>query len=796
MQYQDSDPNYLPIYTNQASFEGEMLPENGGTFPGYGPEPVVEESQFRELVNLLYAGRWLITGAFLLVMAATILYTYTRVPAYRAHSLVLVDKRVAPDLKDALEARPHSNGSSSRSVDTEVYVLQRSLGVSRRVSARLQELGHDPETGQSLPLLAAGLDVEQLAEVIQYQIAVSREPVEDVLRISAVSADPGEARLLADLYAAEFVDHALGRSRSRLAATRFFLETEANKRKDELNALEEQLRQFMDRNRGITLADGTANLVSQVAELEALRDEIILDIRMRQVVREDLLASIQTMQPQLVAQVSANVPAKIEDVQARIAEEEGILEQIYRQNPQLRSMTGAGQPADIITHKNEIMRLQNELVALTEQYVQQVVTFGEASAGEPDGTLAAFGRLRRDLANEDLEIGRLNARVDVVNKHLATFQQQLQGLPSQTIRLTQLQRQIDTTERAFLLLSEKLEDVRISEESEQGYAEIVRQAALPFQPEFPNKPKNLILGALIGLLVGLGLAVIRQQLYKNTMVTPDDVRKLGYVLLGVIPSMRAFVKQQYRGVKLVEHNGYLNDSCLISLQPASSFVVDAYRRVRMNILGVQGESAVQSVLVTSPNPEEGKSITALNLAIASAQAGQRTVIVDTDLRRPSIHAKLGIEPEPGITHMINQRKLQFRRALGHIDNLYVLTAGAPTDNAADVVASKEMPQLIHELKRLFDMVILDSPPFMLVSDPLMLSAMCDGTVVVAAAGKTRSEDLHQGMHELQKTGGRVLGVLLNEFNPTGPYGSRTKYKYYRYTNHYSYQPQAEAVLQS
>lgn len=796
MQNQNSDPNYLPVYTQQATFEGDYLPEGGPGFPAYGPEPVLEESQFKELLNLLYAGRWFIIGAFLLVLAATALYTYTRVPVYRADSLVLLDKRLAPDLKDALEDRPHANGSSSRSVDTEVYVLQRSLGVARRVSARMQELGRDPETGNALPLLASGLGIDHLAEVIQYQIEVSREPVEDVLRISAISVDPGEARLLADLYAAEFVEHALGRSRSRLAATRFFLENEAGKRQDELNALEEQMRQFMAQNRGITLADGTANLVSQVAELEALRDEILLEARMKQVVREDLLRSIQSMQPQLASHVSANVPAKIATIQETIAEEEGALEQIYRRNPELRNVVGAGQPAEIISHQNEIARLQGELIDLTEQYIQQVVAFGEASAESPEGTLAAFGRLRRELASEDIEIGRLNARVAVVNKHLATFQLQLDGLPAQTIRLTQLQRQINTTERAYLLLSEKLEDVRISEESEQGYAEIVRKAALPFQPEFPNKPKNMILGGLVGLLLGLGLAVVRQQFYKNTLVTPDDVRKLGYALIGVIPSMRDFVKQQYRGVKLVEHNGFLNDSCLISLQPASSFVVDAYRRVRMNILGVQGDAAVQSVLVTSPNPEEGKSITALNLAIASAQAGQRTVIVDTDLRRPSIHAKLGIEAEPGITHMINERKLQFRKALGHVDNLYVLTAGAPTDDAADVIASREMPQLIHELKRLFDMVVLDSPPFMLVSDPLMLSAMCDGTVIVASAGKTRAEDLHQGMHELQKTGGHVLGVLLNEFNPAGLYSTRTKYKYYRYTNHYSRQNKADVMLQS
>ncbi len=796
MQYQESDQNYLPVYSDTGDYESDMLPGNGMPLPPYTPEHLQEDSQLKELLDLLYAGKWLILGSFLTIFVATAIYTYMQVPLYKAHSLVLLDNRLAPDLKDALDAGPDSRGSASRSVDTEVYVLQRSLGVSRRVSSRLEEIGVDPVTGNPLSLLSYGLPVDQLASVVKHRIEVNREPVEDVLRISAASVEPGEARLLADLYAEEFVEHALGRSRSRLAATRFFLENEAGKRRRELESLEEEMRRFMDSNRGLTLNAGTATLVSQVADLEAKRDEARLEIRMKDVLRDDLLEEIQTMQPRLFEQISENVPAKIERVQDDIAEVEDILDLIYRKNPLLRDSPEAANNEEIRGHLNELSRLRNTLQELTSQYIEQIEVFGSESAVNPGENLREFGRLRRQLLEEDQERERLVARMGIVNGQLSTFQTQLQGLPAQTIKLTQLERSIRTTERAYLLLNEKLEDVRISEESEQGYAEIILKAELPFSPEFPNKPKNLILGGLIGLLIGLGLAVIRQQFYKNIVMTPEDLKKQGFSTVGVIPSMRDYIKDQYQGVKLVEHNGYLNDSCLISLQPPSSFVTDAYRRFRFNIQRVHGEGVPQAVLVTSPNPGEGKSITALNLAIASAQAGKRTVILDTDLRRPSVHEKLGIESDPGFPEMIKDRRLQFRRALGHIENLYVLTAGRATENSGEVMSSKEMPQLIQELKRLFDMVILDSPPFMLVSDPLMLSTMCDGTVIVACAGKTKQEDLHQGLHELQKVGGSVLGVLLNEFNPTGLHGSRTKYKYYRYTNHYSYQKEADALLQS
>lgn len=794
MQQQDPIHNFLPVHTEQEAYHSEMLPGNGMSMPAPESDYLPSEaSQLQELLNLLYAGRWLILAAFLVVLGATALYTYTRVPIYKADSLVLLDNRVAPDLKDALD--PEARGASSRSVDTEVYVLQRSREVARRVGLRLDGYDRDPVTGNPLQLLSYGLSADGMAAVIQEQVSIFREPVEDVLRISAASVEPWEARLLADLYAEEFVDHALGRSRSRLAATRYFLENEANERNRELKQLEEQMRIFMDQHRGLTLNDGANTLLKQVTDLGALRDEIMLDIRMTEVVRRDLVDEVKAMEPRLAEQVLANVPGKIEQLQENIAEVESDLDQIYRRNPGLRGSAQAMQNDTIVRHTNEIERLKEELARLTGQYIQQVAVFGEESAGSATHSVAQYGRLRRQLAEEDLEVGQLRARLNVVNRQLASFQEQLQGLPAQTITLTQLKRSIQTTERAYLMLKEKLEDVRISEESEQGYAEIILKAEMPVYPDFPNKPRNLVLGGLLGLLLGLGLAVARQQIYRNTVQSPEDIQKMSYPLIGVVPSMKDFIRQKYRGVQLVEHNGYLNDSCLISLQPPSSFVVDAYRRMRYNIHGVFGEGIVQTLLVTSPNPGEGKSITALNLAIASAQAGKRTVVIDTDLRRPSIHTKLGIDSEPGFTEMIAQRRLRFRKALSQVDNLYVLTAGRPAENSGEVISSKEMPQFVEELKRLFDMVILDSPPYMLVSDPLMLSALCDGTVIVASAGKTNVDEIHQGMHELQKIGGQVLGIVLNEFDPAGQFVGSTRYKHYSYTNHYTYHQQADTLLQ-
>ncbi len=790
MQDQGDYPTYIQRSSGSSIEDGLGNLRRGGFNTAL---PVQEPNQIQELVKLLYRGRWLIAIAFILVFGGTAIYTMMQVPVYRAYSTVLLDQRLAPDLKDALK-ESSVQGGASRSVETEIFVVQQSLAVARQVAERLIQLEEDPVTGNAISLLSMSGNTEQLAYLVQRNVSIYPEIVPDILSITATSFEPGEARLLANLYSEEFVNHALGRSRSRLAGTRAFLENEVAERHSELQALEERMRQFMSQNKGVSLNASTSALVQQVTELEAMRDEVYLEERLKQLSIDNLNRELIQMEPHLAQRVSNNLPGEVKRIQSEIAGIESELAQIYRQDPGLRGSDEAAQSQIIQNFEHERTVLQQELGALSDAYIEEVIAFGDAGlAKEQDGGLSVFAELRRNLAREELEMSRLQARKAVVEKQLMGQQASLTNLPAQMIALSQLQRSLQTTERAYLSLRDKLGEVRISEESEQGYAELIRLADMPYRPEYPDKPKNLILGGLVGLLMGLGLAIGRQQISKDIVFTPEDIQKHGHDVIGVIPNMAETIRQQYGNNRQIMHNGYCQDACLISHQPASSFIVDAYRRLRF---GVQQVSSVQTILVTSPNPGEGKSITALNLGIASAQSGRRTLIVDTDLRRPSLHKKLGIDSRPGFIKMINERRLQFRKAIESQDHLHVLTAGPPDANAAELLSSDEMPAFIDELKRLFDVIIFDSPPYMLVSDAVVLSTLCEGTIVVTAAGQTKGYELAQGMRDFKNAGSRVLGTVLNAFDPAEVYGSRMKYKYYRDLSNYAYEEPSKALLPS
>ncbi|MDZ4700795.1 MAG: polysaccharide biosynthesis tyrosine autokinase [Rhodothermales bacterium] len=742
--------------------------------PALAPAQAADGTQGELLLNLLYRGRWFLFVSFVLTLTGTGLYTYFQVPVYRADSLVLVDNRLAPDLKDALDPSADRN-RSGRSVETEIYVLQRSMDVATRVADRLVALQNDPVTGRPITLLAQASSPAMLAYAIQNLVTIQREPVADVLRISAISTDAHEASLLANFYAEELVDRALWRSRSRLSATRAFLENEATERNRELRALEEQMKVFLRQNGGLTMSVEATALIDQVTALETARTQNDLELKLKQVSARLLEDDLAGLQPRLAERLAANTTADIERTRTQMADIDTRLDQIYRQNPALKGTPEASTNPTIAALERDRAGLQTTLARLTDAYVAEANT-----PAEGDG-LASLGQLQRQLNDEQQEIARLEARSQLYSRQLDAYQATLNGLPGQQIALTQLQRSLQTTERAYLFLREKLEDVRIAEESEQGYAEVIRQAVAPFKPEYPDTSRNLILGGLVGLLVGLGLAILYQQRTRGILFAPEDLQNPTCPLLGIIPAMPAAAPAP-AGNQALQRTGELDPHLIVGLSPAS-MIVDAYRKLRFNILNAPGP--VRTLVVTSPNPGEGKSLTALNLGIALAQTGRRTIVVDTDLRRPTVHSKLGLTNQPGFIEMLEARHLQFRRALREQDNLYVLTAGGSHEHAAEILGSPDMPAFISELKRYFDIILFDTPPFMAVSDAVFLASLCDATLLVAAAGKTRDYEIQQGVREFEQAGQRVLGTVLNAFDPTALVSSRFRYRYYRDAAYYA-----------
>jgi capsular exopolysaccharide synthesis family protein len=295
-------------------------------------------------------------------------------------------------------------------------------------------------------------------------------------------------------------------------------------------------------------------------------------------------------------------------------------------------------------------------------------------------------------------------------------------------------------------------------------ASVVKPADVPTVPVSPRPKINLALGLLVGLALGIGLAVLRESLDTSIKSVEDLQNVMNTPVLGIIPE---------------DNDARANP--LISADQGN-LRAEAYRQVRTNLQFIDVERSVKSVVITSAIPDEGKSTTACNLAIAFARTGARVLLVEADLRRPRTADYLGIEGAVGLTNvLLGQVPVgDVLQTWGTLP-LKVLPSGPIPPNPSELLGSTPMIELVHLLGSHADIVILDAPPLLPVTDAAVLSTVCDGALIVARHGHTRRDQLAAANEAVTKVGGRVLGVLLNRVPRRGAgkgYGYEYGYGYY------------------
>ncbi len=214
---------------------------------------------------------------------------------------------------------------------------------------------------------------------------------------------------------------------------------------------------------------------------------------------------------------------------------------------------------------------------------------------------------------------------------------------------------------------------------------------------------------------------------------------------------------------------------LITLKNPKSKSAEAFRTLRTNIQFSSLDEEIKSIVVTSSGPGEGKSTVMANLAITMAQSGKKVILVDCDLRKPSVHKKFGVTNSIGLTNILvqNEKKEQciFKT---NVENLFILTSGPVPPNPAELIGTKKMRSFIEELKSGFDMVLIDAPPVLAVTDAQILSTIVDGLIFVTAYGETQKNALVDAKQSIDKVGGKILGIIFNKV-PEGSNGYYSKY---------------------
>ncbi len=283
-------------------------------------------------------------------------------------------------------------------------------------------------------------------------------------------------------------------------------------------------------------------------------------------------------------------------------------------------------------------------------------------------------------------------------------------------------------------------------------ATVVDSADLPTTPVSPQPARNIGLAAVLGLLLGIGLAVLREML-DVSVKSGDDLSELtSSSLLGTIPFDSHAQKQP-----------------LMTSLGSHAPRVEAFRMLRTNLQFVDIDQSSKTFVVASSLPQEGKTTTATNLAIAVAQANQRVALVEADLRRPKVSEYLRLEAAVGVTTiLIGRASVEDALQTWGDSGLAVLTSGAIPPNPAELLQSHAMADLLADLRKRFEVIIIDAPPLLPVTDTALLTAQADGAILVVRHGKTTRDEVQQSVDRITAVGGRLLGTVLNMAPVKGP----------------------------
>ena len=749
--------------------------ENNG-LRGRIPYDFLDEGPtLKDYLPVIWRGKWIILACMLIALNIALFNTMSEEPEYRASVSVFVNTQgQKASLLGGLQVE------ESKNIGNELEML-RSRMVAESVAEQLmQDQYLDEDNEQPIPILTHFNEQERKiqrssknAVINRLRSAVSFTPrrESDFIAITARSTNNREAALIANTYAKVYHDRNFYLSRAQSRSVREFIEDQLAAKQNDLEQAEQQLKSYMERHGIVSMDDETKRVINQVSSLEARLGEIEVELKSLENVHASLQDQLEEHEPNIARNIGSADNAYIRMIQEQMAELEVERDLTLTQNPgakddeRYRRMI-----AEIDEQLND---LRQNLERRTEQYMRSL------SPGSETGPAGFVMQLKQRIIENDIQRQGLELKADAIEESLEKYERQFNELPQVNLEYARLQRTRNSAEQMYLMLERRYNEALITEQSEFGSVNIIDRAQVPSTPVGTNFSRNIILSLLLGAGLGIGLVIGREHWFGPVRI-PEDLQKNNFDVLTTVASMNQEVKKFSTNGK-IEVDGKKLDNMLIMIGNPLSPSAESYRLLRTNLQYTQIDKKINSLLVTSPSPGEGKTTTAANLAISYAQTGERALLIDCDLRKPALANDLHMATKPGITEMLTG-DVSFDDAVQStvVENLDFLATGVLPVNPSELLGSKKMKSLIESVSERYRIIILDSPPVLAASDPLVLSTITDGVLIVAASNKTRGKELELTRDSLTRIGSTIIGVVLNFFDYRQAYGSAYKYKYYRY----------------
>jgi tyrosine-protein kinase Etk/Wzc len=706
-----------------------------------------------DYIRILRRRWWILLASFAVIFMPTLYYNQTAMPVYRAAAIIMVQDNGG--MQSVLFEDSFMRKSAS--LQDQVYLLQ-SSSIAESVVKNLMQ----SEVRDSLTIVSNGLR----PAVSALRRSLVAEPVKGTtsfIEIAVRGASPFEAAYLANAVADVYQGLDQEFSRGEIHEVVEFLDAQLKMKERDLRESEESLKQFQERENISSLTGDAQETVNQVAAFEAHYNNALTELQAYKKRLEYLNQQLGQQTDNLqhnISQISNPLILKLRD---ELAETE-------RKASVLIAQGISEDYTDLKMLRSKQHQIKERLVAETHDLI--------VSGLMPNDPLTHAQELVGRVIEAETEMRTLQARADALGRVVEGYNRKLEQLPQQTLRLARLERHKKVDENLYMMMKEKYEESRISMAGQIGKVRLVDSASEPVEPVEPKKQRNLVLGALFG--VGLGVMIIMLlEFMDKSMRSVEDVERLGLAMVGIIPHFEPPHRRlSFNGNGHPDSGRQYN---LITKHNPRSPIAEAYRTLRTNVQFSMVSHKSCAILVTSSGPGEGKSTTVTNLGVTFANMGKRTLIIDADLRRPVLHRAFDLDKNHGLTSLLRCFSGDHFQATG-VDNLYVLTSGVLPLNPSEMLGSDNMRTLLNELKKHFEMIIMDSPPVIAVTDAMVLASKMDGVLLVVKAGQSQLDMVKRAKEMLHGINARLLGAVLNDVRPDHMTGSY----YYYYKNYYAY----------
>ena len=738
-------------------------------------QPQRRDVHIRDYFVVISRHRWIILAAVIVTIASTILYLSRTESMYKTSVKLLIGQEKG-DL--SLFKNLGFLGQARQSEEMETYCeLLRTYRIMREVveNTRLHKFLDKPDNsnlppaklsktispgnGNSQSEVSEEMRIRQATKMLQDMVLV--QPVRDtrIIEITVSGADPDVATDVANEIARVFIKSNLQGMKGEAKVAYDFISEQLKQVQEKLHSAEEKLRRFKEAESVVELTEEARITLGKLSEIESGYNTTIAQ---RQEAQARLGATREELEKQAETVISSTTIGKnpiVQQLEGQLygfeIELAGLLRIYPEDTPEVEQV------------KTKISQTKEKL----NKEVERIITSEISSVNPVHQTL-----LTRIIQLESDAIA-YGAMAQAQKTFVEQYRAELDKLPLKELQLARLTRDRVVSNQTYMMLIQHREEAQLAQAVQVGNISVADPAIRPLGPYSPNRKITLIMGGLLGLFLGVGFAFFLEYL-DDTIRMPDDINdRLDAALLGVIPQ---FAKA--RGSKMPP----------IVLQDKSrSSPAEAYRSLRTNLLFSDMSNPPKTIVVTSAGPQEGKSLTIVNLSVAMAQAGQNVLLVDADLRRPMLHRVFNVERSKGLsTVLAGELTIDETVVKTDIPNLSVLTSGALPSNPSEILGSLQMKELISQTREQYDIVLFDSAPTLTMADTPVLCSEVDGVLLIINAGNTTRKALGMTIEQLELVEARILGVVLNNVD-----FRRDRYYYYYYYYYSPYEDKEEKKLE-